>query len=64
MAKVQKSISFRNSTIDNESMTITEINKDDEKTYDLKKILKDWSGIEGLSFSIKQDEELPSEFNG
>lgn len=45
MAKLSKSISLKNAEINVDDMTITEVTKDDEKTYSLKKILQDWNGI-------------------
>jgi len=61
MAKFSKAVLFRNATICKEDMTITEIIKDETKIYDLNKILSDWSEIDGLSISIKIDEELPED---
>ena len=43
MAKLSKSISLKNAEINVDDMTITEVTKDDEKTYSLKKILQDWN---------------------
>lgn len=56
--KKSNSCSFKNATIDSEKMTITEYTKDDQYVFDLNKVLSDWSGIDGLSISIKKDEEI------
>lgn len=61
MAKISKSISFKNATIDTAADIIIETSKDDIKTYRLSDILKDWNGIEGISFNIKIDEEIASQ---
>lgn len=60
MAKVSKSMSFKNAVIDLENNTITEFTKDDTKVYGLRDVLKTWNGIEGISVSIKQEDEMPS----
>lgn len=60
MAKVSKSMSFKNAVIDLENNTITEFTKDDTKVYGLRDVLKTWDGIEGISVSIKQEDEMPS----
>ena len=60
MAKVSKSMSFKNAVIDLENNTITEFTKDDTKVYGLGDVLKTWDGIEGISVSIKQEDEMPS----
>lgn len=44
-------------------MTITEYIKDDTRVYSIEKLLSEWNGIEGISLTIKQDNELPSEEN-
>lgn len=56
--KKSSSCSFKNATIDTEKMTITEYTKDDQYVFDLKTVLDQWSGIDGLSISIKKDEEI------
>lgn len=61
MAKITKSTSFSKAVIDMEAMTITEITKDEEKTYSLTKLLEEWNGVEGISLTIKQDDEIPVE---
>lgn len=61
MAKKTKSIAFKNATINIDDMTITEFTKDDTKVYDLKKILQDWDNIDGISLTIKQDNDVPAD---
>lgn len=63
MAKTTKAVSFKNAVINTEDMTITEINKDDSVEYDLLTVLKDWNGIEGISLTIKFDDELKPTVN-
>ena len=46
---------FRNAVIDAENLTITETNKDEQYVFDLQKVLSDWSGIDGVSLTIKKD---------
>ena len=52
---------FKNAVIDVTEGTITEFTKDDTKVYSLKKFLKDWDGIEGISITVKQDDEIPED---
>lgn len=61
MAKKTKSIAFKNATISIDDMTITEFTKDDTKVYDLKKVLQDWDNINGISLTIKQDNDVPAD---
>ena len=61
MAKRTKSIAFKNAVIDTNDMTITEFIKDDTKVYDLNKILADWNDVEGISLTIRQDNEVPAD---
>lgn len=61
MAKISKSISLKNATITLGDMSITEVTKDDTRVYDLEKLLKEWDGIEGVSLTIKQDDEIPAD---
>lgn len=61
MAKKTKSIAFKNAIINIEDMTITEFTKDDTKVYDLKKVLQDWDNIDGISLTIKQDNDVPAD---
>lgn len=61
MTKASKSIAFKNATIDKAEGTITEFTKDDEKTYSIEKLLAEWDGIEGISLTIKQDDDVPAD---
>lgn len=59
MAKKSKSISFKNATICIADGTITEYFRDESKTYSIEKLLKEWDGIDGISLSVKLDEDAP-----
>ena len=64
MAQQNKSLTFKNATIEVEKSvyTITEYSKDDIKVYKLSDILKDWIGVDGVTISFKQvDEVEPSD---
>ena len=61
MAKISKSVSFKNAEINFEDGTITETTKDEIKVYSIEKLLTEWSRIEGLSVTIKQDNEMPTD---
>lgn len=61
MAKESKSVSFKNATINKEDMTITEFTKDDSKTYSLENVIADWDGIDGVSLTIKRDDDIPAD---
>ena len=64
MAKASKSIAFKNAVIDKAEGTITEFTKDDTKVYSLDKLIEDWDGIEGISLTIKQDDDVPADEQG
>lgn len=61
MAKASKSIAFKNAVIDKAEGTITEFTKDDTKTYSIDKLLEDWDQVEGISLTIKQDDDVPAD---
>lgn len=61
MAKLSRSTSFKGAVICKEDMTITEYLKDNTKVYSLNKLISDWDGVEGISLTIKQDDEIPSD---
>lgn len=61
MAKISKSASFKCATINTADMTITEYSKEETKVYGLEKLLQDWNGIDGISLTIKQDNEIPTD---
>ena len=60
MAKITKAVSLKNAEINMKDMTITETTKDDIKVYSLDKLLADWNHINGISLTIKQDDEIPA----
>lgn len=62
MAVKKNSVAFKKAliSINGENITIDEIGKDDVKTYDLIKILKEFEGIEGISLTIANDTEIPT----
>lgn len=59
MAKEAKSLIFKNAVMDVENGLIVEFTKDETFEYDLMKVLKDWSGIDGISISFKKESQLP-----
>ena len=61
MAKASKSIAFKNAVIDKAEGTITEFTKDDTKVYSIEKLLEDWDQTEGISLTIKQDDDVPAD---
>lgn len=60
MAQIKKSVAFKNAVIDLHEGTITEFMKDGTKTYNLSDVLKEWDGIQEISFSIQQTNDIPS----
>lgn len=61
MAKRSKSVSFKNAIISVEDDTITEIMKDDSKTYKLSDTIAEWNEVEGISITIKKESDIESE---
>ena len=61
MAKASKSIAFKNAVIDKKEGTITEFTKDDTKVYSIEKLLEDWDQVDGISLTIKQDDDVPAD---
>ena len=61
MAKASKSLAFTNAVMDNAEGTITEFTKDDTKVYSIEKLLEDWDQVEGISLTIKQDDDVPAD---
>lgn len=59
--KRTKSISLKNATINLEDATVTEYMKDETKTYNIHKILEDWDHVDGVSITIKQDDEVSAD---
>lgn len=60
MAVVNKSVTFTNATINKDRMIIKEDQKDGIQTYSIDKLLDEWNGIPGISLTIKQKDEIPS----
>ena len=44
-----------------EDGTVTEYTKDETRTYNIRKILEDWDQVDGVSITIKQDDEVPAD---
>lgn len=61
MAKSNKTVTYSKAVIDKATGTITEKLKDYDNVYYIENILDAWDGVEGVSITIKKDEELPSE---
>lgn len=61
MAKSSKSITFKSAEIDYEADVITETTRDETRVYSLSSLLKSWDKIQGISLSIKLDEEMPED---
>lgn len=61
MAKSNKTVTYTKAVINKEEGTIIEHLKDVDNVYFIENILSAWDGIEGISITIKKDEELPSE---
>ena len=58
MAKQSMSIAFKNAMIDKENDLITETSKDEVKYYKLSEIIDKWNHIEGVSITIKKEDDL------
>ena len=63
MAKKSRSIIFKNATLSKDG-TITEYIKDDIRTYRISNLINEWADIDGLSISIKYDEDVASDEDG
>ena len=62
MAKNSKGFKAINAMIDKENMKIIETTKDGVNVFYIDKILTDWNGVEGISFSIVLNQEaVPDE---
>ena len=44
--------------IDFEQRKLVETTKDGDLVYDLDKVLQDWNGVMGISFSIKLNQDI------
>lgn len=58
MAKISKSMAFKDAQLNLNDMTLTEFKKDDTTEYNIMDILKEWDGIEGISLTIKLDNDV------
>lgn len=66
MAKTTKDFSSSNSMIDFEGMKLIELPKkkdDPTKVYNLEDILKQFNGVEGITFTISTKQEIEPESN-
>jgi len=61
--KETKNVSFSKAVITEEDgeFKITEVGKDDSKTYNLTNQIRKWIGEDGLTVTIKKDNDIPSE---
>lgn len=64
MAQINKTLVFKNATIDMQDKTITEYLKDETNVYKLDDVLNDWNKVDGITFSIKQVDDLPTSDEG
>lgn len=64
MAKRNQTESYKKAMIDYENMEITEYEKDSINTYSIHTILKRWNGVEGITLTIKTDEEIQPDKEG
>lgn len=64
MASRNHSESFKKAMIDFEEMTITEYLKDEINVYDLRTVIKRWSGVDGITLTIKTDEDIEPDREG
>lgn len=46
------------------SSSLTEYGKDDTKVYDLKKVLRRWADIDGVTLTIKTEEDIEPDREG
>lgn len=65
MARRNQAETYKKAMIDYKNMEIVEIDKDELiRTYDIHKILQRWDGIEGITLTIKTDEEIQPDKEG
>ena len=60
LAKKQDGVIFKGARIDMENMIISETTKDEFREYSLTAVLKEWDGIDDITFSIRKVGNLPS----
>lgn len=59
MAFQQKSERYEHAILDCSDMTLTEYGRDSVRTYSIEEILKRWSGVPDIIFTIERRIELP-----
>lgn len=64
MAKSSMRDCYKNAIIDVDDMTLTEIDKEEERVYDLRKILEKWNKVDGITITISKDCEIPPDESG
>lgn len=64
MAKTSVRDYYKNAIIDIDDMTLTEIDKEKTRVYDLRKILEKWNKVEGVNIIIAKDGEIPPDASG
>lgn len=64
MAKSSMRDCYKNAVIDIDEMTLMEIDKEEERVYDLRKILEKWNKVEGITITISKDSEIPPDESG
>lgn len=58
MAKENRGFSATNCMIDADEMLLIESTKNGDLIYDLDRIIKEWNGVTGISFSIKLNQDI------
>jgi hypothetical protein len=58
MAKSLNRTTFSNAFINLSDMTIVETTKDDTFVYNLRKILEQWDGVDGISLKIDKTADI------
>lgn len=61
MAKIKKTISFKNAEIDTDKMLLSEFNKDGDMVTQyqiVSEILEQFAGMRGISLTISTDEDM------
>ena len=58
MAKETRGFKATNAMLDVENMKLIEYTKDGTNVYLLNKILQEWNGVDGISFSITLNQEV------
>jgi hypothetical protein len=58
LAKETRGFKATNAMLDVENMKLIEYTKDGTNVYLLNKILQEWNGVDGISFSITLNQEI------